>query len=144
MIKLYVKHHQSTTINFRLVTRLRGCWITKQESGWPSEFLTIMVMKNALMLTFVCIVKSITNLQCSKAFKDHFCGKEHSVFLISYHIPHPRTDFKRATLPNSLFSRFEHTRANGGTIILPLTAMTSEDWRASLDFSTRKVLRCLL
>jgi len=35
-------------------------------------------------------------------------------------------------------AQFEHTRANGGTIILPLTAMTSEDWRASLDFSTRK------
>jgi len=35
-------------------------------------------------------------------------------------------------------AQFEHTLANGGTIILPLTAMTSQDWKNSLDFSTRK------
>jgi len=35
-------------------------------------------------------------------------------------------------------AQFEHTRANGGTLILPLTAMTSQDWKHSLDFSTRK------
>ena len=85
MIKLYVKHHQSTTINFRLGTRLRGCWITKQESGLPSEFLTIMVMKNAFMLTFVRIVKSITNLRCFKAFKTILGRISHSLFFfISY------------------------------------------------------------
>jgi len=35
-------------------------------------------------------------------------------------------------------AQFEHTRANGGTLILPLTAMTSQDWRDSLNFSTRE------
>ena len=32
--------------------------------------------------------------------------------------------------------RFVHTQFNGGTLILPLTAMTARDWRGSLDFST--------
>ena len=89
----------TTTINFRLGTRLRGCWITKQESGLPSEFLTIMVMKNASMLTFVRIVKSITNLRCFKAFKTILGRISHSLFFL-FHIPHPRTDSIRATLPN--------------------------------------------
>lgn len=35
-------------------------------------------------------------------------------------------------------AQFEHTRANGGTLILPLTAMTSQDWGESLNFSNRK------
>jgi len=35
-------------------------------------------------------------------------------------------------------AQFEHTRANGGTLILPLTAMTSQDWGDSLNFATRQ------
>ena len=91
---------------------LLACWTIKQESGWPSELLTTIIIMAIITIT-ITIIKFFT-------------------IIIIINI-----------ITIIITTRFEHTRANGGTLILPLTAMTSQDWRDSLNFSTRKVSQIL-